>query len=442
MIAEMRKGGLGSLLFAIAVLGAAPVVPTAEDLAAQARTAYRDAKYEEAYRLLSAAVARDPASWRYRYNLAFAATKTKRLREAADALTAVIGRGIDLETETAPDLAPLRAAPEFGQVRRALDSLSRMRGPNRARVGFTLPERDLLTEGIAFDATTGDFFVSSVHRRKILRRRPDGTITDFVAAAAGGSWGVLALRVDPSRRILWAATAAIPQMAGFEAALDGKSRVDSYDLATGKLLRRIDLPGAGPHVANDLAIDEEGRVYVSDSRDSALYRISRAAESAEIFVSAKTFRSPQGMSIAADGRHLYVADYGRGVFRVDLNGGKVEELPAPAGAFLAGIDGLDREGDTLLVTQNLAHPDRISRLFLAPAGDRVVRVEVLEFNDPRIAEPTLGVVARGSFWFVANGQWDRFDEKTGAVDSARLAVPTILELPLGRSGRADRSLRK
>jgi hypothetical protein len=42
-------------------------------------------------------------------------------------------------------------------------------------------------------------------------------------------------------------------------------------------------------------------------------------------------------------------------------------------------------------------------------------------------------VARGSFWFVADSQWSRFDEKTGLADTARLRTPTILELPLARS---------
>lgn len=433
----MKRPALFAAVLAMASLGAAPAAPTAEDLAGRARAAYGQEKYEEAYRLLSDAVAREPSSWRYRYNLAFAATKTKRFREAAAALSWVVARGIDLDTETAPDLAPLKAASEFADVRRALEALSKMRGPNPARMGFTLPERDLLTEGIGFDAATGDFFVSSVHRRKILRRRPGGAVEDFIGPAAGGSWGVLALRVDPARKILWAATAAMPQMEGFDTSLDGKARVDAYDLAAGRLLRRIDLPGGGPHVANDLALGPSGSIFVSDSRDSAIYRIVAGKDEAGVFVPAKTFRSPQGMALAADEAHLYVADYGRGVFRVDLETRRVEELPAPPDAFLLGIDGLDRDGDTLLVTQNLARPARVSRVFLSPAGDRIARVDVLELNDPRLAEPTLGVVARGSFWFVADGQWGRFDEKTGAVDTAKLAVPTVLELPLRRSSRPD-----
>jgi len=186
-------------------------------------------------------------------------------------------------------------------------------------------------------------------------------------------------------------------------------------------------------VANDLALDRSGDVFVSDSVGSAIYRIAAGSGEAGIFVPEKTFQSPQGMAVAADGTHLYVADYGRGISRVELATGRVEELPAPPEAFLLGVDGLVRDGDTLLVTQNLARPDRVSRLFLASAGDRIVRAEVLELNDSRLIEPTLGVLARGSFWFVAAAQWSRFDEKTGVADMKGLEVPTILELPLART---------
>jgi len=137
------------------------------------------------------------------------------------------------------------------------------------------------------------------------------------------------------------------------------------------------------------------------------------------------------MALDAAGRHLYVADYGRGIFRVAVDdGSKVGEVPAPSDAFLLGIDGLDRFGDSLVVTQNLARPDRVSRLRLDAAGARIVGAETLEMNDPRIAEPTLGLVWHSSFWFVADSQWSRFDEKTGAVDREHLREPMILELPL------------
>jgi sugar lactone lactonase YvrE len=402
-----------------------------EKLTEEARTAYLAKDYETAYQQFREALSLRPGHVTLEFNLACTASRTGRLFEAQTALIRMLDSGVDFGIEETPDLAALRAAPEYAPVRAAAEKMRAKPSVARAEVAFKLSERDLLTEGLAFDPATGDFFVSSVHRRKILRRRPDGSVSDFIAEGSG-SWGVLALRVDSPRRLLWAGTAALPQMEGYEKGLEGKSRVDAYDLSTGRLVRRIEIAGPGPHVANDLAIDPSGRVYVSDSLDSAIYRISPGADSAEVFVPPGTFRSPQGIAFTAVGAAIIVADYSRGLYRVGIATGRVEELDAPDAMFLAGIDGLDRSGDLLFVTQNLAHPDRVARLRLDPSANRVLDSEIFEWNDPRIHEPTLGVVARGKFYFIGNSQWSRFDEATGAPDKAHLEEPTIFQIPAGR----------
>lgn len=412
----------------LAALVAAAPPPSARSLADEARAAYRAKDYETAYRKSSEALALRPGRASFELNVAYAASRTGRFRESAAALVRLLDRGIDFGVEESGELAALRSSPEYAAVKAALAKMSARPPVARARLEFTLPEKDLLTEGIAFDPSTGDLFVSSVHRRKIVRRRPDGAVSDFFDASAG-AWGVLALRVDPERRVLWAATAAVPQMQGFESALEGKSRVDAYDLKTGKLLRRVDLPGAGPHVANDLALDGAGGIFVSDSVDSAIYRILPGAESADVFVAPGTFRSPQGMAVTPDGKALLVADYGSGISRIDIASKKVEDVAAPDSIFLTGLDGLDRSGDSLFVTQNLARPPRVVRLKLDAAGRRIVASETLEWNDPRVSEPTLGVVAKGRFYFVGNAQWSRFDEETGAPDTAKLEEPAIYSVP-------------
>jgi hypothetical protein len=426
---KMRSVFAGGILAAAAAI-APSVAPDVDTIVADAKKAFVERKYAAASDGFARAAEVRPSSWKIRFNLAAASARAGRYRESADALVRVLSRGIDFEVENAEDFAPLRASSEYPRVRQALDELGRRHAPNAAAVAFTLSEKDLLTEGLAFDPRSGEFFVSSVHRRKIVRRRRDGATADFIAEAAGDSWGVLALRVDPERRILWAATAAIPQMARFEKGLAGRSRIDGYDLGTGRRVRRAELTGAGPHAANDLELDLDGSVFVSDSVGSAIYRVPSGERPVETFVPAGTFRSPQGMALLADGRGLCVSDYARGLFRVDLGSRAVSEIPAPDDAFLVGIDGLARFGDELFATQNLASPARVSRIRLSAAGDRVESVDVLELNDARAPEPTLGVIAAGRFWFIGNGQWSRFDEKPGAVDAAHLEEPRVLAIPL------------
>jgi sugar lactone lactonase YvrE len=359
------------------------------------------------------------------YNLACAQARNGHAAEAAKLLEGLLDRKLDLGSARDEDFAAVRDSEAFAGVRRRLAELHRPVGGSA--VAFRLAEKDLLTEGIAYDPASNAFFVGSVHRRKILRRAPDGAITEFVREGRDGLQAVLALRVDPKRRILFAGSAAIPQMAGFEKSMEGTSAVFAFDLASGKLARRWHLPSDGkPHAANDIAISEEGDLFVSDSLGSGIYRIWSGRSEVEEFVEPGVFRSPQGMAFGPGGR-LYVADWGHGLYRVDEEGAR-HDVQGPPDVPLMGIDGLVARGRELVVTQNGIDPHRVVRLELDPAGDRVVRGEILDMNDPEFAEPTLGVLVGDDFYFIGKSQWVLFDEKTGAADTDKLQEPAVLRV--------------
>jgi sugar lactone lactonase YvrE len=301
----------------------------------------------------------------------------------------------------------------------------------RSQAAFTLPERDLLTEGIAYDARTGAFFVGSVHHRKILRIDRSGHVAEFVAPARDGLWAPLGMRADSARRLLWVATAALPQMANYDTVDAGRSGLFAFDLATGALRGRYLLPRDGaPHALGDVAITRAGDVYASDSRAPAIYRVRAGSDTIEAFVRSPLLLSAQGMAFDAAERTMYVADYARGLLRVDLTTRDVQPVPARDGVLTLGLDGLYAVGDALVGVQNGVAPSRVVRLHLDGAGRRIVAADVLERARPDYVEPTLGVVVRGSLYYVANSQWERFRDD-GTVEGAdELQAPLVLRLPL------------
>ena len=80
------------------------------------------------------------------------------------------------------DLASLRALPAFKAIQERMKSL-RVAGGRGVRA-FTLPQKDLITEGVAHDPKSGAFFVTSVRHRKIVRRAADGVGQDFARGSA------------------------------------------------------------------------------------------------------------------------------------------------------------------------------------------------------------------------------------------------------------------
>jgi sugar lactone lactonase YvrE len=327
------------------------------------------------------------------------------------------------------DLVHLRSQPAFEAIRR---ELARNAEPvMRSQAAFTLPERDLLTEGIAYDPGSGAFFVGSVHHRKIFRIDRSGRVAEFVASARDGLWAPLGMRADSARGVLWVATAAVPQMVGFDTVDAGRSGLFAFDLATGALRARYLLPKDGaPHALGDVTLSRAGDVYASDSRAPAIYRVPAGADTLEQFLTSPLLLSAQGMALDRDERAMYVADYSRGILRVDLASRKVQLVPPADGVLTLGIDGLYGVGGDLVGVQNGVTPYRVVRLHLDGDGRRIVSAEVLERARPDYAEPTLGVVVGRTLYYVANSQWERFRED-GTIDAPdALRNPLVLRLPL------------
>lgn len=86
------------------------------------------------------------------------------------------------------------------------------------------------------------------------------------------------------------------------------TKVSVIDVKTGKIVRNIDAPGAG--MLNDVTIDAQGVVYVSDSGKPKVYRIRD--NKAEVWIESPDLQKPNGL--LAHQNKLYMVDMGSGIF--------------------------------------------------------------------------------------------------------------------------------
>jgi len=340
---------------------------------------------------------------------------------------AALGHTADLDADA--DLTSLRALPAFDSLRHAM---RRNAAPViHSTPAFTLAERDLLTEGIAYDPGTRSFFIGSVRRGKILRVDERGRISEFVPPGLAGFWAPLGMRVDATRRVLWVSAAAVPQTVGYDSADVGRSGLFRFDLASGALTGRFLLPPDGQlHTLGDVTIARNGDVYSTDSRQPGVYRVRAGSDSMEQLVASPLLLAAQGLALDAHERSLYVADYSRGILRIDLTTRAVRLLETADDVLALGIDGLYLVDGSLIGIQNGVAPDRVVRLRLDASGNRVERAEVLERARPDYAEPTLGVVVGRDLYYVAASQWERFRDDGTIEAPETLRPPLVLRLRL------------
>ncbi len=402
---------------------------------AQARKAYQEKDYASFLENMKAAAELRPNHPRLMFNLAAAYSLNNQAGEALKWLARLAGMGLVFPAAADDAFVSIKSSDEFKTILKRVER-------NKERVGtgapaFTLREKGFIPEGIAYDPLTRTFYLGSVYRRKIVSVGPEGEVKDF-ATERDGLWSVFGMRVDAARRLLWVTTAAHRQMSNFKEEENGVSGLFKFDLRTGKLLKKYLLPNKPRRrLLGDLIINSRGDVFTSDTVTPAVYVVTRSRDELVPLLEGEPFVSPQGLALTRDEKHLFVADYSKGLFVIDLRTKKLTSLAPAPDVTLLGMDGIYSYKGSLLAVQNGVNPARLVRLFPSSDLSRVERLEVVEANNPLFDEPTLGVLVGDNFYLIANSQWGAIDEQGQLAPPEKLKEHVVLKINLSGPRRAS-----
>jgi DNA-binding beta-propeller fold protein YncE len=382
------------------------------DSAAQARLAFRAAAkaatLDETISLLlraSRAWPTQPAYWTATARMAARATDTAALREAVVAL-ADMHAGASLLVDTT-----VQRVARASSLRRDMDRLARATATQTSgRVVATLRDSSVFAEGIDADPRTKAMYVASVRHRTIYEISADRRVRDLQLSPAAGIGAMLGVRVSPDGQSLYATTAGLPMMRGYTAADSSLAAIVQIRRADGAVVARWDIPVDGArHLLGDLTIANDGTVFASDSYAPVIWRLRVGATVPES-IRHTLFRSLQGLALVPGGAQLIVADYSHGLLRVELSTGAVARIGDLAGATSLGIDGIVWHHDGVIAVQNGIEPARVAKFVFDETQTRIVRVDELDRQPLLADEPTIGTLWRGGFVYVANSQWEKYDD--------------------------------
>src|SRR5580704_4219226 len=265
-----------------------------------------------------------------------------------------------------------------------------------SHVVHTIPQKDLIPEGLAFDPVDGTLYVSSIFHRKIVKITSDGNISDFVAEGQDGPLGVLGLKVDARDRSLWAASE-----------LRGQSALFHFD-RSGKTLGHYAPQRPSRHEFNDLVVTAKGDVLVTDDLDDAVYKLPHGT-SKLLRMDLQNRFYPNGIALATDEKSVYVA-HAFGIILMDLDGTAITEVQKPKDISLAQVDGVYVRQGSLIAIQNVFGGNRIVQLRLTPDAKSISNGKLLEFRSPNLELPTTGTINKDSFYYIVNSQIDHEED--------------------------------
>ncbi|MGC2239199.1 MAG: hypothetical protein WA584_23790 [Pyrinomonadaceae bacterium] len=395
---------------------------------AQAISAYKAKDFAAFLENMKLAESLRPNHPRLLYNLAAAYALNGQPKEAVFRLEKLARMKLTYRAAEDDDFALIRETSEFQAVIKMFEANA---SPLvRSSEALKINEKGLVPESVAFDGKTGAFYLSSVAQRKILVIDRTGAVKVF-ADETIGLWSVLGIKIDEKRRFLWATVSALEQTPRLQKGEEGAAALFKFDLQTGRLIKKYVLPNQEKtHVLGDLSLASNGDVYATDSASPAIYTIRKEKDEIEVFLEGEPFASLQGLDFTEDRKFLFVADYSRGIFRINLTTKSITNIAPAVDSTLLGIDGLYFYQNSLIAVQNGVNPQRIVRLFLSKDAKSVERVQILEANNSVFDELTLGMLRGNEFYFVANSQWNLLGSGGQLKTPEKLKNAEILKIGL------------
>lgn len=265
-----------------------------------------------------------------------------------------------------------------------------------AALAFTTTEKDLIPEGITYDPSEKSFYVSSIHKKKIVKITSKGVVSDFVSSGDNEIQEVLGMIVD-SKGLLWACNNFYEQDT-----VPYISNIHVYNLRNKSLVKRYQLNDGKRHLFNDLHMLNSGDVYITDTEFGMIWVIRKDKNILEEFTKPGSVSYPNGITSTADQKNLIIST-ARGLVLMNIETRETKALQNNRYQ-VNGYDGLYRYKSSLIGVQNIFFPESVHKLTLSSSDDSIQKVDFLLAEHPLLDSPTTGVIVENYFYLLANSQ--------------------------------------
>lgn len=396
---------------------------------AAGQQAFKDKDYGKAYEKYQEAYKLYPYSSRLNYQLGLAAAMSGHLAEALVSLKKAVLAKADFELQNKEELASLKNDKGFAAL---LLLQKNLQTPIvQSDTAFVLKDRTLHIECIAFDASTQKFYLGSIHQSKIVEVDRQVKVRDFITSGDHGIPAVFGVKIDARRHQLWASASPVAEMEHYDST--ASSGVYQYDLVSGKLLQYYEPDYKTHHfILGDLTLNLKGEVFVSDTQNNVIFKVNESSHRLEAFFESSEFVNIQGITFSDNDQYLFIADYVKGIFRLDMQTKKLIRLEVTFEQSLAGVDGLTFYKNSLIAVQNGVSPSRATRYYLNSTSDRLEKFSILDRHHPAFGEPTSGTLTGNQFYYVANSQWEAYADDHSIKPNDQLQDIVVLRAVVGR----------
>lgn len=238
-------------------------------------------------------------------------------------------------------------------------------------------------EGIEYNKDDYSFLLSSINAGPIIKVNFDGTYAPFTSGEAF-PLSTAGLQIDYDRNRLLVAGFNGTELMDGDSLTKGASFLRIYNLETGVIEQDINLsflaPNASTYFANDITLDNDGNVYISDWYAGVIYKVDVSGNPSLFWTNTTAIPSgPNGLDFQTDGYLLVsilnvnsmglYADFG--LVKIPVNEPDSAKIVTISDARFTGFDGmvLNSDGNIVGVSNNGISPGGNSLIELSGNND-------------------------------------------------------------------------
>lgn len=296
------------------------------------------------------------------------------------------------------------------------------------RIAFTAPEA--YPEGIAYDETNDVYYVSSARLGTLGKVTPTGQYTALYSDPSLKSTYGVKISPDGSQVFTCVGDANYSKFTSPETRKK-MARLISVDIATGKKVMDVDLSNLvpGEHFPNDIAFDDKGNIYVTDSFANVIYKVTKDGK-ASVFADSPMFKTKgvglNGIVFHKSG-YLLTCSSGTGtLYKVDMANPKQVQKVATDQFFMNADGLLLTEPEKLILVQN-GGSDKIYEL-KSDDNWASAKLSATTLLADRFTYPATATSGKGKVW-IMNAAFSELVDST-SVPSQKFAIQEARLMPI------------
>lgn len=390
------------LLFTLLLVWGTTEGQTLKELHSQSVAAHKAKDYPEFQRLNLEALKIHPSHPSILYNLAVSQALNGELETSYTTLVNLLSWKSDLEFESDADLSVLVKDKKWeARLKNKKNLFSKTKSSSTP---IAVLEKKYHLEDVL--KIEHNLYLTDVRHGFLLEYDVKKQIAKELMRLPGAAMAIIQSR---SNDHIWVSSSMMSNYIDFKKEEEHQSFLYKINVRTSTITAKIPIPNKS--VVGSMVL-LGNTLYATNSVAPEILVINIDSHAVEKVVSIKSAFNLQGVTLDHTGNYLYVADYIKGIAKIDPKNPQDIAWSDSKEYLLKGIDGLTYVDETTLIgIQNNSTPKKVIKI--THHNLKVSEVTLLDNALPLHGEPTNGKYSKEEgFLYIANSPWPFYDRNS------------------------------